>query len=72
MMDESAANRRGDVNDIPDNELLSRAIKSLINRRGRVKRPLWTAVMDTFALGSTYSSQLCRRFGHDPDMTVRR
>jgi hypothetical protein len=63
---------RGDVNGIPDNVLLQRAIKSLINKRGRVKQPLWVSVMDTFALGSTYAGQLCRRFGHDPDMTVRR
>lgn len=29
--------------------------------------PRWVAVSDAFALGSTYSMALCRRYGLDPD-----
>jgi hypothetical protein len=38
-------------------------------RNARPKRgvPKWSAVADTFALGSTYSILLCRRFGIDPE-----
>lgn len=32
--------------------------------------PRWVAVMDTFALGSTYATQLCRAHGLDPDAVV--
>lgn len=61
-----------DVNDIPDNELLQRVLRSL-HRRGRRRRaPLWAIVADEFALGSTYAGQLCRRFELDPDDSVRR
>lgn len=62
-----------DVYDIPDNELLNRVLRSLQNRgRGREKLPLWAIVGDKFALGSTYSFQLCRRFGLDPEQIVKR
>lgn len=62
-----------DVNDIPDNELLERIIRNLYRRgRSREKLPLWSIVGDKFALGSGYASQLCRRFGLDPDQMVRR
>lgn len=30
----------------------------------------WVAVMDTFALGSTYARDLCRLYGLDPDARV--
>lgn len=62
-----------DVNDIPDNELLQRALRFLMRRgRSRTKLPLWLIVSEHFALGSGYASQLCRRFGLDPDQIVRR
>lgn len=62
-----------DVNDIPDSELLERVIRHLKRRgRSREKLPLWSIVSDRFALGSGYASQLCRRFGLDPDEMVRR
>lgn len=32
--------------------------------------PRWVAVMDTFALGSTYATQLCRAHGLDPEAMV--
>lgn len=60
-----------DVNDIPDNELVGRALKSLRRRRGRGRQPLWANVADAFALGSTYSQQLCRKYGLDPDEMVK-
>ena len=59
------------VNDIPDNELLGRAVRGCRARlTGKSLR--WVGVSDTFALGSTYSRQLCRRFGVDPDEMVGR
>ena len=62
------------VSDIPDAELLRRAVNSLryppASKYGR-RRPLWEAVMQSFALGSTYSAQLCTRVGYDPDEMVR-
>lgn len=62
----------GDVNDIPDNELVGRVVRGLRKRRGRVRQPLWVGVSDAFALGSTYAQQLCRKYGMDPDKQVRR
>ncbi len=59
------------VNDIPDNELLGRAVRNARGRTGRIN-PRWHGVADTFGLGSTYSRQLCRRFGLDPDERVKR
>lgn len=53
----------GSVNDIPDDELLRRAVR-FAGKRGH---PKVAAVMDAFALGSTYAYQLCRRYGVDPD-----
>jgi hypothetical protein len=64
----------GSVNDIPDTELLRRAV--LGARSGhynkRVKHSRWVAVMDQFSLGSSYAHELCRRFGLDPDEFVSR
>lgn len=60
-----------DVNDIPDAELLQRVVRGA-RPRGRDKQPRWVVVMDLFALGSTYSHQLCRRFGMDPEELVKR
>ena len=63
----------GDVNDIADTELIRRAIVAMSGkRRGRQRQPLWASVGDLFCLGSTYSAQLCRKFGFDPDMEVRK
>lgn len=61
------------VNDIPDNELLQRVIRNLYKRcRSHEKLPLWSIVADKFGLGSGYASELCRRFGLDPDEMVKR
>jgi hypothetical protein len=64
--------RHGSVNDITDEELLRRAMRTCRPAGARIRAPRWVAVMDTFLLGSTYSHQLCRRFGVDPDELVRR
>lgn len=58
--------------DIPDEELLRRAVQQARATRSRGYQPRWVAVMDTFLLGSTYAWQLCQRFGFDPDEKVRR
>lgn len=56
----------GTVDDIEDYDLVRRAVISAV--RGGLKRsPAWSKVMDAFALGSTFSAQLCRRYGIDPD-----
>lgn len=60
-----------DVNDIPDAELLGRAVRKCTRLGRKPKVPRWTVVADRFCLGSTYAAQLCRRFGVDPDEMVR-
>jgi hypothetical protein len=54
----------GTVANIPDEELLWRAVNTLAQRARR--QPAWARIGDVFCLGSTYSAQLCRRFGRDP------
>lgn len=59
---------------IPDRELLGRAVKSARSRvchKGE-EHMRWVAVMDCFAVGSTYARDLCRAFGLDPDEQVSR
>ena len=60
------------VNDIPDSDLLARAVRNARANRSTGYQPRWVGVSDTFALGSTYSMELCRRYGLDPDEKVRR
>lgn len=60
------------VSDIPDHELLKRAVTNARPIRAAGKQPRWVAIMDTFGLGSSYSSELCQRFGLDPDEKVKR
>ena len=60
------------VRNITDEELLARAVKNARARRKRERHPRWVAVMDAFALGSTYATQLCQRFSLDPDEMVKR
>lgn len=55
------------VSDIPDAELLRRVVRSVSRNRPRRQEFAWAAVSDAFGLGSTYSAQLLRRFGLDPD-----
>lgn len=58
------------VFDIPDEELLRRAVSGCKTPLGKVMKPRWSLVMTAFALGSTYSAQLCRRFNLDPEEMV--
>ncbi len=62
------------VSDIPDEDLLKRAVSNCRDRTAPsgFQHPRWVAVMETFALGSTFSHELCRRFGFDPDELVVR
>jgi len=60
-----------DVNDIPDAELLGRAIRHFRNSNSKRAIPRWVAISDLFGLGSTYSAQLCCRFGRDPEEKVK-
>lgn len=55
-------------------DLLKRAVISARSRRDRKGHPhsRWTAVSDCFALGSTYSRDLCTLFDLDPDEMVKR
>lgn len=55
------------VADIADAELLRRVVRSVARNRPRRKEFAWAAVSEAFALGSTFSMQLCRRFDLDPD-----
>lgn len=62
------------ISSIPDNELLRRVVRECRDNRVRkgVAHARWTAIMDNFLLGSTYSRELCIRFGFDPDEMVKR
>lgn len=73
IVDLRAQPRTGDgtVSEIPDSELLERAVRSARDRNKRGKHTRAEAVMWAFAHGSTYASQLCRRFGLDPGELVR-
>lgn len=55
------------VADIPDAELLRRVVYSIARNSWRREEFAWAGVQDAFGLGSTYSAQLLRRFGLDPD-----
>lgn len=63
---------RDNVASIPDEKLLERATRAARSRATRGYHYRWVAVGETFGLGSTYSMQLCRRFGLNPDERVRR
>lgn len=54
--------------------LIARAVCNACDRGARkgYRHPRWVAVMDAFSLGSTYAAQLCRRYGLDPNETVKR
>ena len=66
--DAPQASLTGTVADIPDADLLERAVRSAGRLLPRQVR--WAHVMDVFALGSGYAQQLCARFGLDPDEEV--
>lgn len=62
------------LSDMPDSELLARAVRGARSRRVRLgeKHHRWVAVTDLFALGSTYARELCLRYAFDPDEIVTR
>ena len=55
------------VASIPDADLLRRVVRHVVRSRPRRQEFAWAAVSEAFGLGSTYSMQLLRRFGLDPD-----
>ena len=59
-----------DVSSITDDALLRRSVTTA-RAKGRGYQPRWVAVMDRFQLGSTYATQLCKRFDLDPHEKVR-
>lgn len=61
---------KASVADIPDADLLRRAVASARSKSWRNRQPRWSHVAARFSLGSTYAAQLCRRFGFDPDEVV--
>lgn len=71
MDDDREREMDADVNEIPDADLLGRAVRDCRRGVGRAKLPLWSLVSDRFSLGSTFSIQLCRRYGLNPDEMVK-
>lgn len=57
------------VASISADDLVKRAVMNAKPRHPG-EWPRWVAVMDTFALGSTYATQLCRAHGLDPDQMI--
>lgn len=57
------------VKEISDKDLVSRAVRNARSRQSGMM-PRWSCVSDTFALGSTFSGELCRLHGLDPDEMV--
>lgn len=55
---------------LPTNaELVARAVRNA-KHRDPGSGPRWSAVADSFALGSTYARHLCRLHELDPDETI--
>ena len=50
--------------EVSDEDLLKRVMRNL--DAGRDHQPRWVAVMETFAVGSTYARLICDRFNMDP------
>jgi hypothetical protein len=53
-----------------EHELIGKAVRAAsgTSRRGTLR---WVAMKDAFCCGSGVAHALCRRFGFDPDETVR-
>lgn len=62
------------LHDLTAHALLRRAVHGARYPHGnaRKKYPRWWGIMEVFALGSTYSRDLCRAFDLDPDEMVSR
>ena len=59
--------RRDEFNNVPDDELLRRAVITISSRKTERHKFAWVAVMDAFRIGATLAAQLCERSGIDPD-----
>ena len=51
---------------VSDRDLVERAVINS-HRRGGLRQPLWAHVADALAVGSTHATELCSRFGLDPE-----
>lgn len=61
------------LREISDEELIVRVLNGIArNRPKRGGQPMWATVASKFCLGSTYATELCRRFNFDPDLQVRK
>jgi hypothetical protein len=62
------------LHELTAENLVERAVRNAVDHHKRKgeKHPRWVAVMETFALGSTYSKDLCRLAGLDPNEEVCR
>lgn len=54
------------VSEVSDEDLVKRAVRNARPREIGIEVPRWSAIGEAFGLGSTYSIELCRRFGMDP------
>lgn len=57
------------VTKISNEELVRRAVMNAMPHQCG-EHPRWVAMHDTFALGSTYSVEICRLHGLDPEEKV--
>jgi hypothetical protein len=56
------------LREISVESLIERAVRAARPRSvGRGSEPRWSAVAEAFGLGSTYSIELCKKFGLDPE-----
>ena len=71
---ENAAIELSSLHDITAENLVKRVLANLTPRNTRKgeKKMRWVVVMETFALGSTYSKDLCRKYDLDPDEMLKR
>lgn len=53
----------------PDAELVKRAMMNISPPPGHTM-PRWAVVLRTFGMGSTFSKELCRLHGLDPDQEL--
>ena len=61
---------RIDGNEFTYRELVERALRQVKTPLGRVKKPRWSLVTRSFAVGSTVAKGLCVEFGLDPEECV--
>ena len=55
---------------LPADDLLLRRAVFAVRSKGRKKKPRWVLVKDAFMVGSTSATELCQRFGYDPEEVV--